>query len=96
MTDSSPQLVDYRGNCHCGAFKFTFKSPELKQGFACNCSFCAKNGYLWAFPSNLNIVKGDEKTTLQTYQFGKRTMEHKARFFPQSFTAFLQRASPCG
>ncbi|KAJ6478149.1 Mss4-like protein [Mycena vitilis] len=90
MSDSSPQ-VDYRGNCHCGAFKFTFKSPELKQGFACNCSFCAENGYLWAFPTDLNIVKGDEKTTLQTYQFGKRTMEHK--FCPHCGTSVMARTA---
>ncbi|KAJ7130926.1 Mss4-like protein [Mycena filopes] len=86
----TPNLVEYRGNCHCGAFKFTFKAPELKQGHACTCSFCSKNGYLWAFPgTSYNVVKGDEETTLKTYQFGKRTMAHK--FCPNCGTSVLAR-----
>jgi hypothetical protein len=38
----SLKLINYRGNCHCGAFKFTLKAPELKQAFACNCSICSR------------------------------------------------------
>ncbi|KAJ7755786.1 glutathione-dependent formaldehyde-activating enzyme [Mycena metata] len=83
-------LIDYRGNCHCAAFKFTFKAPELKQGHACTCSFCSKNGYLWGFPAaDFTVVKGDEETTLKTYQFGKRTMVHK--FCPTCGTTVLAR-----
>ncbi|KAJ7034127.1 glutathione-dependent formaldehyde-activating enzyme [Mycena alexandri] len=83
-------LIDYRGNCHCGAFKFTFKAPELKQGHACTCSFCSKNGYLWGFPAaDFAVVKGDEDTTLKTYEFGKRTMAHK--FCPNCGTTVLAR-----
>ncbi|KAF8174432.1 hypothetical protein K438DRAFT_1848898, partial [Mycena galopus ATCC 62051] len=48
---TTPQVIEYRGNCHCGAFKFTYKAAELKQAFTCNCSICSKNGYLWAFPA---------------------------------------------
>ncbi|KAK7006146.1 GFA domain-containing protein [Favolaschia claudopus] len=78
MSEETPQLVDYRGNCHCGAFKYTFKAPEIKQAFACNCSICYKIGYLWGFPSTETfvIVKGDEKD-LKSYEFANRTMEHK-------------------
>ncbi|KAJ7130927.1 glutathione-dependent formaldehyde-activating enzyme [Mycena filopes] len=83
-------LVEYRGNCHCGAFKFTFKAPELKQGHACTCSFCFKNGYLWCNPTaDFTVVKGDEETTLKTYEFGQRTMVHK--FCPTCGTTVLAR-----
>ncbi|KAJ6551045.1 hypothetical protein DFH09DRAFT_417963 [Mycena vulgaris] len=41
MPESAP-LIEYRGNCHCGAFKFTFKATELKLAFACDCSICSK------------------------------------------------------
>ncbi|KAJ7094383.1 Mss4-like protein [Mycena epipterygia] len=90
-TESS-QLIDYRGNCHCGAFKFTFKAPELKQVFGCNCSICSKNGYMWAFPASSEhfaIVKGDEDTTLKSYAFGKHTMTHK--FCPACGTSVMAR-----
>ncbi|KAJ6631811.1 Mss4-like protein [Mycena sp. CBHHK59/15] len=91
MSESAP-LVEYRGNCHCGAFKFTFKSTELKQVFTCDCSICSKNGYLWAFPANADdfaVVKGDENSTLVTYEFGKRTMAHK--FCPTCGTSVICR-----
>ncbi|KAJ7770990.1 glutathione-dependent formaldehyde-activating enzyme [Mycena maculata] len=89
---SAEQLIEYRGNCHCGAFKFTFKAAALKQAYACNCSFCSKNGYLWAFPATSEdfvVVKGDEDSTLKTYEFGKRTMAHK--FCPTCGTSVMAR-----
>ncbi|KAF8176693.1 Mss4-like protein [Mycena galopus ATCC 62051] len=89
---TTPQVVEYRGNCHCGAFKFTYKAAELKQAFTCNCSICSKNGYLWAFPAkqeDFTVVKGDENTTLTSYYFGKRTMAHK--FCPTCGTSVLGR-----
>ncbi|KAJ7094381.1 Mss4-like protein [Mycena epipterygia] len=94
MSESTeaPQLIDYRGNCHCGAFKFTFKTPELKQVHGCNCSICSKNGYMWAFPASSEdfvVVKGDENTTLKSYEFGKRTMTHK--FCPACGTSVMAR-----
>ncbi|KAJ7770994.1 glutathione-dependent formaldehyde-activating enzyme [Mycena maculata] len=90
--ESIEQLIDYRGNCHCGAFKFTLKAPALKEVHACNCSFCSKNGCLWTFPvtsENFVVVRGDEDSTLKTYQFGKRTMAHK--FCPTCGTTVMAR-----
>ncbi|KAJ7098613.1 Mss4-like protein [Mycena belliarum] len=86
------QPIEHRGNCHCGAFKFTFKAPELKQASACNCSICSRNGYLWVFPvSNEDyvVVKGDEDSTLKSYEFGKRSMTHK--FCPTCGTSVMAR-----
>ncbi|KAF7355970.1 GFA domain-containing protein [Mycena venus] len=86
----TPQTIEYRGNCHCGAFKFIVKSPTLKQALLCNCSFCSKNGYLWAFPEELTVVKGDEDTTLKSYEFAKRTLAFK--FCPVCGTSVLARS----
>ncbi|KAJ7490477.1 Mss4-like protein [Mycena latifolia] len=87
-----PELVDYPGNCHCGAFKFTLKAPKLTQAFTCNCSICSKNGYMWAFPANVEhftVVQGEEIGTLKSYEFGKRTMAHK--FCPTCGTSVMTR-----
>lgn len=35
-------LETYHGNCHCGAFKFSVRLPELKEVFKCDCSICTK------------------------------------------------------
>jgi hypothetical protein len=53
MTEPSPtpELKTYKGNCHCGAFKFNMKVPELTSFTECNCDICFKRGYKWVFPS---------------------------------------------
>ncbi|KAJ7133511.1 Mss4-like protein [Mycena epipterygia] len=91
-TTAPPQLIDYRGNCHCGAFKFTLKTPEVKQAFACDCSIYSKNRYLWTYPARSEhfvVVEGDESRTLKSYEFGKRTMAHK--FCPTCGTSVMSR-----
>ncbi|KAJ6515274.1 Mss4-like protein [Mycena sanguinolenta] len=93
---SSPQLVEYRGSCHCGAFKFKLKAPELKEAFTCTCSICAKNGYLWTSNpparENFTVVQGDENTTLKSYLFGNKMMAH--RFCPICGTSVMEYKMP--
>ncbi|KAJ7892636.1 Mss4-like protein [Mycena leptocephala] len=92
MSDS-PQPIEYRGNCHCGAFRFMFRTPPLEQVFTCNCSICSRNGYMWAFPASeqdLTVVKGDENSTLRSYHFGKGTLAHK--FCPTCGTSVMSRS----
>ncbi|KAJ7279699.1 Mss4-like protein [Mycena rebaudengoi] len=89
---SETPLVDYPGNCHCGAFKFILKVPKLEKVLLCNCSICSRNGYLWVFPArpeDLVVIKGDENTTLKGYDFGSRGMTH--RFCPTCGTSVLAR-----
>ena len=70
-------LQTYHGSCHCGAFSFNVKLPELKKVDACNCSICSKLAYLWVFPAKdaMVIEKGEEK--LQEYKFGQQKMTFK-------------------
>jgi len=42
MAEPTEQLHTYHGNCHCGAFKFAVKLPEVKDVYACNCSICVR------------------------------------------------------
>ncbi|MCJ1228498.1 hypothetical protein MMC12_005159 [Toensbergia leucococca] len=88
---SSPShLHTYHGNCHCGAFKYTVKLPELKQIHICNCSLCVKNGYMWAYPivSDALVVEKGENT-LQSYEFAGKGMAHE--FCPTCGTSVLGR-----
>lgn len=39
---STPELKEYHGSCHCGGFKFSVKLAPLEKVTACNCSHCAK------------------------------------------------------
>jgi hypothetical protein len=77
MTEQSPELKTYYGNCHCGAFKFTVKLPELDSVMDCNCSICFRKGYVWVFPGAgcFTVEKGEG--TLKDYEFAAKTMAHK-------------------
>ncbi len=47
MADQEPKT--YHGACHCGAFKFSVKLPELKKVSACGCSICSKVSSFFIF-----------------------------------------------
>ena len=36
------ELKLYHGNCHCGAFRFNVRVPELTAVGFCNCSHCVQ------------------------------------------------------
>lgn len=36
--------MEYRGGCHCGRVRFSFRSPEIKNAVRCNCSLCVRRG----------------------------------------------------
>lgn len=78
MTDQP--LKKYRGNCHCGAFVYEVKVPEITEVYECNCSICYKKGYLLVlvadYASNYEVVKGSEDQ-LTNYTFGEGKFDHK-------------------
>ena len=73
---SGPESTDktYRGNCHCGAYVFEFRMPEIKSAKRCNCSICTKKGYLWlevGKQSSYTVVRDEGKVTEYTFGPGK-------------------------
>ncbi|KAL1847393.1 hypothetical protein VTK73DRAFT_10367 [Phialemonium thermophilum] len=85
MSESEQSTKVYRGNCHCGAFVFEVKLPEIKSALVCNCSICVKKGYMWVFTGEpLNIIKGEG--SLKEYSFAPGKLVHKACFFSQTST----------
>src|SRR5262245_56414111 len=38
------QHREYKGRCHCGRVRFSFRSPEITKGFRCDCSLCVRRG----------------------------------------------------
>lgn len=66
----------YQGSCHCGAVRFEVTMPAPEKAFACNCSICARAGWLLAFvdPAAFRLVAGGD--ALADYQFGARRLHH--------------------
>ncbi|KAI1850096.1 hypothetical protein JX265_003469 [Neoarthrinium moseri] len=87
MSDQQ-DIKTYRGNCHCKAYVFEAKLPEIKKVDRCSCSICYKKGALWVFPKRNDVtwVKGEE-STLKTYNFGRKRFDHK--FCPTCGTSIL-------
>ena len=36
--------IEYKGRCHCGTVRFSFRSPEITTAARCNCSLCLRRG----------------------------------------------------
>jgi hypothetical protein len=83
MADPTPtpsqELKTYHGNCHCGAFKFSIKVPELTEVTECNCSICFKKGYKWVFPGEDGFTVEKGEGCLKEYEFGQKATTHKVR-----------------
>lgn len=58
----------YRGNCHCGRYRFELSLPgNIKTAMACTCSLCVVKGYLWIMPpeGSFRVIRDDGR--LQEY-----------------------------
>jgi hypothetical protein len=64
------------GGCHCGAVRFEVLAPDEIEAKACNCSICAKSGYLHLIVEHerFRIIEGEDK--IATYTFNTGTAHH--------------------
>jgi hypothetical protein len=62
-------MKTWTGRCHCGAVRFQ-ADGELEGLEYCNCSYCARTGYLhwYVAPDRFRLLAGEE--SLANYQFG--------------------------
>ena len=66
----------YKGSCHCQAVQFEVEADADIEVEDCNCSICAKSGYLHLIVplSKFRLLAGEEK--LQTYTFNSGVAKH--------------------
>jgi hypothetical protein len=82
----------HKGACHCGAVGFDVALPDEIVAQECNCSICAKTGFLHLIVPKGSFVirKGEENLT--DYRFNTGTARHlfcqtcgvKAFYVPRS------------
>lgn len=67
----------YQGSCHCGAVQIEVEAPEIIACEDCNCSICAKSGFLHLIVprSAFRLVRGEDALT--TYTFNTGTAKHR-------------------
>ena len=64
------------GGCHCGAVRFEAEVAETVELLDCNCSICAKTGYLHLNVPRGNFTLASGKDSLVSYRFGTGAAEH--------------------
>lgn len=69
MTDP---LAWRAGGCHCGAVRFDVQTPRAVEVEDCNCSICAKTGFLHLIVplSRFRLLEGAEALTRYTFNTG--------------------------
>lgn len=82
----------YAGACHCGAVKFQVTLPDAIEVEDCNCSICAKVGFLHIIVPNtqFELLQGQDNLTEYTFNTGVakhyfcRTCGVKPFYIPRS------------
>ncbi len=85
-------MVKHSGGCHCGRVRFEVVAPTHLEVTDCDCTICAKSGYLHLIvaKSRFKLLSGTE--VLTTYEFNTLTAKHlfcsicgiKAFYVPRS------------
>ena len=65
----------HQGGCHCGKVSYTVDG-DIDQVIQCNCSICAKRGYLLWFVSRSSLHPNIDPEDLSTYTFNKHRIRH--------------------
>jgi hypothetical protein len=73
MTEAADRI--YEGGCHCGRVRFRV-TTNLSRVTYCNCSMCAKKGFLHLIvpPERFELISGREALT--TYRFNTGMAQH--------------------
>jgi len=65
-------MIKHTGGCHCGRVRFEVFAPAECAVTDCNCSMCAKSGYLHLIVggAQFNLLQGREFLTEYTFNTG--------------------------
>ncbi|MBD8528216.1 GFA family protein [Pseudomarimonas arenosa] len=69
-------MIKHQGGCHCGAVRFEVEAPVDIEALDCNCSLCAKAGFLHLIvpKARFHLLQGESE--LSEYRFGTGVARH--------------------
>lgn len=67
--------MTYDGGCHCGAVRFR-ADVDLTHVMTCNCSHCAKKGFVLTFVPAAQFALAYGADALTEYRFNTRKIAH--------------------
>ena len=91
---SEPVL--HHGGCHCGAVRYTVRAPARITAQSCNCSMCARTGFLHLIVPASAFTLDAGRDMLSEYTFNTRVAKHLfcKRCGVKSF--YVPRSNPDG
>jgi len=89
---NTPKKSWRHGECHCGEVAFKVNLPDAVVALSCNCSICAKTGFIHLIVEKPDFAIERGAESLTTYTFGSHTAKHtfcskcgvKAFYVPRS------------
>ncbi|MDB6062753.1 MAG: aldehyde-activating protein [Verrucomicrobiaceae bacterium] len=86
----------YRGGCHCGAVRFEVEASGPIKCEDCNCSICAKSGFLHLIvpKSKFKLLQGE--SSLTTYTFNTGVAQHRFCNICGVKSFYIPRSNPDG
>lgn len=75
-TGFDPVMVPHTGGCHCGAVRFEVRAPADLEVHDCNCSICARTGFLHLIVprDRFQLLSGGD--CLTEYRFNSGVARH--------------------
>lgn len=74
---NSPPVFMHSGGCHCQAVTFSVRAPVAIEVLECNCSICARSGFLHLIVSAEDFVLTRGEKSLSHYTFNTGTADHQ-------------------
>ncbi len=76
MTAGAAAAVTHRGGCHCGRVRFEVDAPAAVEALDCNCTICAKSGFLHLIvpKTAFRLLQGED--ALSEYRWGTGAARH--------------------
>lgn len=86
----------YAGGCHCGAVRFEVQAPDGIDVEDCNCSICAKTGFLHLIvpQRRFRLLRGEDQ--LADYRFNTGVARHRFCRVCGVKPFYLPRSNPDG
>lgn len=69
-------MTTYKGSCHCGTVKFSFDGGLSAPVTECNCSHCARKGFLLTFVGVDDFTLETPDAPLTEYRFNTKSLAH--------------------
>ncbi len=84
------------GGCHCGAVRFDVQTPDAIEVEDCNCTICARTGFLHIIvpASRFRLLQGADKIT--TYKFNTGAAKHLFCAICGVKSFYVPRSNPDG